>query len=317
MPSPPPSPPPMFCPRLTPYPGLASVQVLPCDAEYPVPDVCGLGILNGTRIKFGPGDVLAVEYANLNSSRAALSRLVLSAERLAFSSAWAREDWAAPAAMILLASGLCEGPGTAALSNCLHGLYHGVPQYRACPGCFGLGVVRELGVPAEATGVWEGEAAGAGDTSYYRSQLPLDAPSLFYFVASVSSHVVEVNYARVARLLYMRGTAAAFMPPSGLSYTNVTRSNTTRNSTGGEGSGSGGASGNATEPAADGGRGGGAGSNASNTSSPMPAAAELVAVPSPRQPASKLTSGVKGTRCCGTAGLLAAAGAVALWLARA
>ncbi|KAG2447195.1 hypothetical protein HYH02_007937 [Chlamydomonas schloesseri] len=318
MPSPPPSPPPMFCPRLPPYPGLASVQVLPCDAEYPLPDVCGLGILNGTRITFGPGDVLAIEYANLNSSRAALSRLVLSAERMAFSSSWAREDWAAPAAMVLIASGLCAGPGMAALSTCLHNLYHGVPTYRACPGCFGLGMVRELGVPAEATGVWDGEAARAGDTSFFRSQLPLDAPSLFYFVASVSSHIVDVNYARVARLLYLPGTDAAFMPPSNSSFLNVTRvSNTTGNNTSGTGTGGGGggASANATVALADGGRGSGSGSGGVNGSNlTIPVSAELVA-PSPHPPAnSKLTSGAAVPRRGRGLGLVAvAAFTAALW----
>lgn len=134
-----------------------------------------------------------------------------------------------------------------------------------------------------------------------------------YFVASVSSHIVEVNYARVARLLYMPGTAAAFMPPSGLSYINVTRSNATGNSTGSAGNdysgGGGGGSGDAAEALADGLHASG------NTSSPMPASADVVAVPSPQQPVSKLTSGVALSRCGGSKGLLWAAFTVAMWLA--
>ncbi|KAG2493680.1 hypothetical protein HYH03_008194 [Edaphochlamys debaryana] len=274
VPSPPPSPPPMYCPSMPGYPGISQLQVLTCDCESPQPDICSLSLLNG-EIELRPGQTLAVEFTNINSSLANLNRIVLSAEKIAFAQdqSWDRSE------RMFLASGLCTDIATA--TKCLHDWYHGVPAWRSeqgCQRCFGLNLVQDLASPDDPAGQpWEGLVEGVGDMSLFRAQLverwsaavreaaaqaenqvfndfwpsqpPLDGsnetaqaerfaeferlkdeaisaavgqPSVVFFLASLGSGPIRLNYARSARLLYVPGSLAQFAPPSNLSFVNIT-----------------------------------------------------------------------------------------------
>ncbi|KXZ48748.1 hypothetical protein GPECTOR_25g332 [Gonium pectorale] len=250
-------PPPLFCPRLPPYPGISSIQLIDCDIEGPQPDVCGLRPLNGASVRLLPGQALAVRYANLASATAKLSRLVLSGERLRFtmdpvppspepqsrtedgpelgpgphpkaddgSAGVGAGPNTAPQQLqrLLLASGLC--PGLPALTSCLLEAYHGTPAYRACVGCVGVNIVAELGDPRDGPGeplAWSGEASSLGDTSYFASRLPPGTDSLIFFLASVSSAPVHLWYSRSARVLYAPGAQVAVLPPRNATFGGVT-----------------------------------------------------------------------------------------------
>ncbi|EFJ42256.1 hypothetical protein VOLCADRAFT_107353 [Volvox carteri f. nagariensis] len=201
-------------------------HILDCDIEYPEPDTCGLSLLNGVRMQLQPGQALAIQFRNLNSSSAQLSRLVISAEHMsatltfqAGSSVGGGDAVIIGPQRLFLISGMC--PNIAALTSCLHDAFHGVPQYRACQSCFGINVVAELWDLVSSTGYEHlpmvGTAATVGDTSYFRSQLPADG-SVLYFLASASSGTVLLDYARAARLLYLPSAQVSYSPPGKKSF---------------------------------------------------------------------------------------------------